>query len=81
RLEFEAGFDRGKILFAPDICVFNKGSAWILIEVVHKNGVSDRKLDVIKRFYGDTPFELYEVSAEEILRHTSVPVKLRCRML
>lgn len=81
KVGFEAGFDRGKILFAPDICVFHQGVAAILIEVVHRHRVSDQKLEVIKSFYGDTPFELYEIDAEEILRHTKVPRKLTCRLL
>jgi len=81
KVVFEPNFDRGRILFAPDICIFHQGVAAILIEVVHKNGVSDQKLSVIKDFYKDTPFELYEIGAEEILRHTDVPKKLACRLL
>lgn len=80
---FDPNYNRGKILFVPDITIFHKGSATILIEVVHKNHVSREKLIKIKNFYGllDQCVEVYEVDAEEILIQINVPTKLNCRKL
>lgn len=80
---FDPNYDRGKILFVPDITIFHKGSATILIEVVHKNHVSREKLHRIKNFYSrnGSHLEVYEVDAEEILKQIKVPIKLNCRKL
>lgn len=73
--------DRGKILFVPDITVFSQGVAHILIEVVHKNPVSAKKLSVIKDFYKDQWVELYEVSADSILNNIGIPNKVQSRLI
>lgn len=78
---FDPNYDRGKILFVPDITIFHKGSATILIEVVHKNHVSREKLYKIKDFFNGNHVEVYEVDAEEILKQINVPTKLNCRKL
>lgn len=80
---FDKDANRGKILFVPDITIFRKGIAHILIEIVHKNNVSREKLNRIKNFYGilDGCVQVYEVDAEEILKQINVPKKLNCRKL
>jgi hypothetical protein len=77
---FNENFDRGKILFVPDITIFHKGSIKYLIEVVHSNPVSEKKINKIFDFFnrkGQVPY-VYEIEAEEILRHTSIPYDLEC---
>ena len=71
---------RVRILFVPDITIFRKGIAAILIEIVHKNSVSREKLDRIKNFYGnlDGCVRIFEIDAEEILKQINVPSKLNC---
>jgi len=78
---FEEGIDRGKILFKPDIVIFHKGTPAILIEVVHKHPLTEEKIELIKKFFEGFHVELYEIEAEEILRHTDIPRKLKCRQI
>ncbi len=78
---FDPSFDRGKILFVPDITAFHKGVAQILIEIVHTNNVSDKKLKEIKDFYGDMYFEIWTINAQSILVNTSVPDWLNFQLL
>lgn len=63
---FDTNFQRGKILFVPDIVVFHKGTPKYIIEIVHTHSVPDWKVNKIEKFFnGD--IELYEVSAYEIM--------------
>lgn len=78
---FDPLVDRGKILFVPDITIFHKGSATILIEVVHKNPLTNTKIDIIKKFFEGYHVEVYEIEAEEILRHTGIPNNLKCKQV
>lgn len=64
---FDRNFDRGRILFVPDICIFHKGTPKFFIEVVHKNHVSESKLNRIKSFFSESYIEVYEVSAYQIM--------------
>jgi len=73
---FEPTFNRGKILFVPDITIFHRGQAQILIEVVNTNPVSDKKLNDIKLFFGNYFFELLTIRAKDVLKQTSFPKKL-----
>lgn len=66
-LWFDPVFDRGKILFVPDITVFHKGQAAILIEIIHSNPVSSEKLKKIQQFFAGNYVELYEASAYNVL--------------
>lgn len=76
---FDPAIDRGKFLFVPDITIFHKGTAVILIEVVHKNPLTETKIETIKKFFGGHHVEVYEIEAEEILRHTDIPNHLKCK--
>ncbi len=80
---FDPDFNRGKILFVPDITLFHKGSAVKLLEVVHTNSVPDWKKRRIEKFFAGNHIEVYEIQAEEILRHdkTIVPAYLECRQI
>ena len=78
---FDPSYDRGQILFVPDITIFHKGTAKILIEVVHKSPVSKCKLAVIKKFFSTGYVELYEIEAENILSQTNKNVDLRFRKI
>lgn len=62
---FDPEFDRGKILFIPDITIFHKGEPKILIEIVHKNKTPQWKINKINKFFSYV--ELYEVSAYQIM--------------
>ena len=64
---FAKDFDRGRILFVPDICIFHKGTPKFFLEVVHKNSVAEWKKERIKSFFDGFYIEAYEVSALEIL--------------
>ena len=63
---FDPDFNRGKILFVPDIVIFHKGTPKYLIEIVHTHSVPDWKIDKIESFF-DRNIELYEVSAYDIM--------------
>lgn len=65
---FDNSFDRGRILFVPDITIFHKGSAMIFIEVVYTNKTPQWKIDRMQLFFEDNYFEIYEVSAWDIMR-------------
>lgn len=73
---FDKNYNRGEILFVPDITIFHKGVARILVEVVHKSPVTESKLNKIKAFFNGHNVIIYEISAQEILRHTKVPTFL-----
>lgn len=72
---FDKSYDRGRILFVPDITIFHKGTAAILIEVVETNSVSPQKLEEIQRFYSGHYVGLYEVSARQILSNITPELK------
>lgn len=63
---FNPFFDRGKILFVPDIVIFHKGTPKYIIEIVHTNSVPDWKINKISQFFNEN-IEIYEVSAYEIM--------------
>lgn len=79
---FECGLNEGKILFVPDITVFHKGVPIYLLEVVHKHPMPLWKVNQIKKFFNYN-IELYEIEAEEILRHDKsiIPTYLECKRL
>ncbi len=81
---FDPNFDRGKFLFQPDVTIFHKGVATILLEVVYTNPTSTEKLERIKRFFNGHHVELYDIDAEEILRYEHSPTHpehLNCKRL
>lgn len=78
---FDPAADRGKILFVPDIVIFDKGAVRTLIEVVHTSPVSEVKLQAIDRFAGGYQVEVYEVWADTILEKVRRPKGLLCRRL
>jgi len=62
--------------------VFHKGTPIYLLEVVHKHSIPLCKLNQIKQFF-DNNIELYEIEAEEILKHDKsiIPTYLKCKRL
>jgi len=77
---FDPKFDRGPILFVPDVTVFHKGSPVYLLEVVHTSHVSTDKLSRIKRFFSNHP-SVYEVDANFILTQISMPPVIECKQI
>lgn len=67
---FDPAIDRGRILFVPDICIFHKGVPTILIEVVNKNFLTKNKVQKIAKFFDGHYFQLYQVSAYQIMQMT-----------
>jgi len=66
-LYFDPDYDRGEILFVPDITVFHKGTPLLLFEIVNTCPVSEEKLIKIRNFFGhQLPF-IYEIKADTIL--------------
>lgn len=78
---FEHGDNRGRILFVPDIVVFHQGAAHLLLEVVHKSAVSERKLDDIRCFFLDQQVEVWEIQAETILLQIERPQWLSANLV
>lgn len=76
---FDPNFKRGKILFVPDICVFHKGTPWLLFEIKHTHPVPDYKIKAIDAFLSCA--ELYEIEADSILNLTGVPDYIDCQQL
>jgi hypothetical protein len=68
-------FNRGKILFVPDIVIFENGRAAYIVEIVHKNSISDYKLKTMLRFFGNN-IAICEISAEWILSQIQKPNRL-----
>lgn len=69
-------FERGALLFIPDICIFHKGTPCLMIEVVCTNPVTEIKKERILKFFDGFYVEVFEIEAEEILRHCEIPSKL-----
>jgi hypothetical protein len=81
---FECERGTGEILFVPDIVVFEKGTPYMIFEIVHKNPVSDKKLEKIIRFFGGFGWclpNLYEVNADYLLNQISIPEVIKCRQI
>lgn len=72
---FESSYNRGKYLFVPDITIFHKGCAKILIEIVYTNPPSEEKVKTIEKFF-DGQVDLYTVEAMDIMRKSEVPKSL-----
>ena len=77
---FDKNFNRGKILFVPDIAIFHKGTPTIFIEIVHRHHLEQKKLDAIANFFEGYSIQVYEVSAEQILNNTTSDLN-RCEFL
>lgn len=78
---FDPAFNRGKIQFVPDVSIFHKGVPVLLLEVVHTSPLTTWKIDNIKKFFDGFHIEVYEIEAEEVLRHDKslVPKYLQCK--
>lgn len=75
---FDPTFDRGRILFVPDIVIFHKGVPNIFIEIVHTNPVSENKIKSIRKFFSGHFIHLYEIKATHILQHRIPPLLFDC---
>ena len=74
---FDPNFDRGKILFRPDITIFHKGTPKYIIEVFHTNRVSNlKKAEIFSFFHEVGGVELHEIHVDEILNKTSKPTSI-----
>jgi hypothetical protein len=80
---FDSKFNRGKILFVPDVTIFHKGTPVILLEVVHTSPLTTWKIEKVKKFFEGYHVEVYEIEAEEVLRHDKsiVPKYLKCNQI
>ncbi len=69
--------------FTPDIVIFDGNKAKYLLEIVNYSPVTDVKLSKIAEFFKDSPIELYEFSALDVLqnKHGAIPLTLRKRRL
>src|SRR6478736_842525 len=79
---FDKDFDRGSILFVPDITIFHKGMAVFFIEIVNTNDVSDIKLKRMQDFAEREGYfpTLYKIKADDILNINvgNVPNFIKC---
>ena len=69
-------FNKGKILFVPDITIFHKGSVRHFIEVVHKSEPTQKKIGNIQYFFkvaGWGYCDLWLISADHILGQVNKP--------
>jgi len=80
---FKPNYDKGKILFVPDIVVFHKGTPRLIFEIVHSNPLSNDKIDVMREFFKTGYIEIYEIYADDILCHDSsgIPNYINCRTI
>ena len=80
---FDPNFDRGKILFVPDVTIFHKGTPAMLLEIVHRSPLTNQKIKKIRKFFTGYHIELYQIEAEEILRHDKsiIPNFLKCKQV
>jgi len=62
-----------------DIVLPHKGQIAYLIEICHKNPVSNEKLEKLKKLNCSNSFKLIEIDADWILRQTGVPSKLEIK--
>jgi hypothetical protein len=74
---FDENFNRGKILFVPDIVIFSKGCPVIIIEVVHRNPLSEEKLNKIGKFFSGNYCQIYQVYADTILNQCNETDKIK----
>jgi hypothetical protein len=78
---FNPAFNRGEILFIPDICIFHKGTPTIFIEIVNTSFCSNKKINKIKKFFDSCYIEVWEVFADDILNLTSIPEKIKAHRI
>lgn len=70
---FDPDYDRGKLLFTPDITIFHKGTPKYLFVIETVVSPSEERLRAIEEFFqGDVP-EVFGISADTILHQTGVP--------
>jgi len=72
-------FNKGLILFVPDITIFHKGCATHLIEVVHKSDLTAEKINEIMFFFHGTEcpyYQVWTISADHILGQVNQPTFL-----
>ena len=70
RVETEVKFcDQGEIFFIADIACYTEDGLTDIFEVVHKNGLDYRKLNIIQyyQYINRHYFNVWEVQAETIL--------------
>jgi hypothetical protein len=68
---FDKNYNRGKILFVPDITIFHKGTPTIFIEIVHTHHLEQKKINAIEKFFEGHLIQVYEISARQILGNTT----------
>jgi hypothetical protein len=78
---FDNNFNKGAILFKPDISLTHKGGVTKLFEIKNTHEVTSDKLLRIIKFFRRYHIEVYEIEAEEILRHCNVPEYIKCDLL
>ena len=69
-------FDKGKILFKPDISIFHQGRVLTLIEIVHSSPLTEKKINTISQFFNTYGVSVYTINAKSILVNTSKPTWL-----
>lgn len=78
---FNSTIDRGRILFVPDVTIFHKGCAVHLIEVIHKNPPSEKKMNAIYEFFNGHYFNLWTIPADHILGQIEKPKSLNFELV
>lgn len=74
---FDPTFNRGKLLFVPDITIFHKGTPIHFIEVVHKSfPVRGKVGKMFNFFYPEYSCNLWIVGADHILGQIKKPTSL-----
>lgn len=61
-----------------DVAIQHKGHISDIIEVVHKNGISETKAAYISRICKETPFNIHIISADWVLSQVGRPKQLKC---
>lgn len=72
-------YDNGYLTFIPDIAVYDNNGLNAIYEVVHKNGLTGKKMNRIQqyKYYNGMDFKVYEIRAYWILSQVKKPKKLK----
>lgn len=79
---FDKDFNRGSILFVPDITIFHKGMAVFFIEIVNTSDITDQKFRRIKNFANREGYypTIYKIKVDDILNINvgNIPNFIKC---
>lgn len=69
----------GRILFSPDLTIYNKDGVYCFIESVHTSPISELKLSLMQYFMNEHKWSCFaiEISSDWIMRQIKIPKQLK----